>query len=510
MPARASGILLHPTSLPSPYGIGDLGPSARQFLEFLADSDQQVWQVLPLGPTGFGNSPYLCYSAFAGNPALISPDLLLVDGLLTAPDLAPIPAFPTHQVDYDAVLPWKQAILRRAFEAYCSQPHALQSFYAAFCAENAVWLEDYALFMALKTAQGGRAWTAWPKELAQREPGALQAARMELAESIEFERFLQFLFWRQWHELKLSANSLGIRIVGDLPIYVAQDSADAWSHPEYFCLDPETGEPALMAGVPPDYFSATGQLWGNPVYNWAALQADGYRWWLERLKQLLEAVDIIRIDHFRGLESFWAVPQGEKTAEKGEWVEAPGADFLATVKQQLGSLPIIAEDLGVITPEVEALRDGFDLPGMKILQFAFDSGADNPYLPHNFGNHHWVVYTGTHDNDTTLGWFMARHAEEQARVLDYLGSSTVEDIHWQLIRLAWQSVAELALVPLQDVLGLGSPSRMNRPGEAAGNWDWRYSAADLTGAIAHRLAHLTRLYGRLAPPRPAPANTEAA
>lgn len=494
---RASGVLLHPTSLPGRFGIGDLGAEAYRFIDFLADSGQQVWQVLPLGPTGFGNSPYLCYSAFAGNPMLLNLEWLAAEGLLDEADLADCPDFPADQVDYDQAIAFKMPLLRKACKRFqeVATPERLAEF-QTFCEEQIYWLKDYALFMAIKEAHGGKSWYDWAPELAWRDPEAIAKQTELLADQIFFHQYVQSEFFRQWSTLKSYANEKGIQIFGDLPIYVAHDSADVWGHPKIFRLDRETGAAKWMAGVPPDYFSETGQLWGNPVYNWRNLSRSRYAWWIERVKTMLAYVDIVRIDHFRGFEAFWAVPQGEETAMYGRWVKGRGDEFFALLKEQLGVLPIVAEDLGVITPEVEALRDKYALPGMKILHFAFDSDRANPFLPFNYTNRNCIVYTGTHDNDTTLGWFDKRSDEEKARVVDYLGCLCEEGIHWGLMRLALGSVANLAVFPLQDLLGLGSEAKMNTPGVAAGNWTWRYQPELLTEDLIGKLRYLVYLYGR--------------
>jgi 4-alpha-glucanotransferase len=494
---RASGILLHPTSLPSSFGIGDLGIEAYKFVDFLAEGFQQIWQVLPLGPTGYGNSPYLCYSALAGNPLLISPELLQKDGLLDAERLKNLPEFPANKVDFDLVVTTKMPLLKLASDNFRTKSSAKQQQeFQKFCDRHSNWLDDYSLFMALKEAFDGASWNMWDESIAKRESSAIAKWSEDLKDSIFYHKFLQFQFFSQWSSLKKYANKKKVNIFGDIPIYVAHDSADVWSHPEIFCLDEETGEAALMAGVPPDYFSATGQLWGNPVYDWEALEKTNFAWWIDRVKGILEYVDIVRIDHFRGFEAFWAVPQGETTAVEGEWLEAPGEKFFDLVFEKLGKLPIVAEDLGVITPEVEALRDKFGFPGMKILQFAFDSDRANSFLPFNYIRRNCVVYTGTHDNNTTVGWFNERSSEEQARVIDYLGCVCPEGLHWSLIRLALSSVGDLAIFPLQDILGLGSEAKMNAPGVAEGNWQWRYTSQVLTSNLSDRLKHLTYLYGR--------------
>lgn len=506
---RRSGILLHPTSLPSRYGIGDLGNEAYGFIDFLADSYQTIWQILPIGPTGYGNSPYLCYSALAGNPLLISPDKLQEIDLLSPKDLENLPEFPLYWVDFDSVIPFKMALLRKAFINFTikSDEDLLEDF-KTFCENHAYWLDDYALYMSLKEENAGKAWYQWEETLAQRDPEILQEWTDKLDSSILYQKFLQFIFFRQWQALKDYANQRGVLIFGDLPIYVAHDSVDVWANPEIFCLDEKTGEAKSMAGVPPDYFSETGQLWGNPVYNWEALEKTQFAWWVQRVESLLELMDIIRIDHFRGFESFWAVPQGETTAIEGEWVEASGDRFFTLLQEDLGDLPIVAEDLGVITPEVEELRDKFGFPGMKILQFAFDSDRANPFLPYNFSQRNCVVYTGTHDNDTTAGWMNQRSPEEKERVTDYLGCVCPEGIHWSLIRLAMGSVANTAIFPLQDIFGYGSDCRMNTPGIAEGNWMWRYHLEAITSELFYRLKDLTEMYGRRIYPEYIPPEEE--
>ncbi|NEQ50922.1 MAG: 4-alpha-glucanotransferase [Leptolyngbya sp. SIO3F4] len=489
---RASGILLHPTSLPSRYGIGDLGQAAYRFVDFLADTKQQVWQILPLGPTGHGNSPYMCYSAMAGNPMLISLDILSEQGLLETSDLAQVPDFPTERVQYDQVIPYKLELLKKAAQKF--QAGESEDF-KQFCQDQAFWLEDYSLFMALKDANGGASWSNWASEIARRQPETLEAWRSKLADDIFLQKFLQFEFCRQWFALKAYANERHIQIVGDMPIYVAHDSADVWAFPENFMIDSETLLPSQMAGVPPDYFSETGQLWGNPTYNWDILKDTKFDWWLKRIKTSLAYVDHIRIDHFRGFESFWAVPEGEQTAMNGQWIQAPGVALFEQVEAVLGKLPFLAEDLGIITPEVEALRDRFDFPGMKILQFAFGSDHRNPYLPFNC-DRNFVIYTGTHDNDTTVGWYSSANDYEKHRLSGYFGGLGPESVHWAMIRLALSSIANLAIVPLQDLLGLGTEARMNTPGRADGNWEWRFDASLLTPTVRHQFTTLTELYGR--------------
>ncbi|MGF2040022.1 MAG: 4-alpha-glucanotransferase [Nostoc sp. CmiVER01] len=493
---RSSGILLHPTSFPSRFGVGDLGLEAYRFVDFLKDTYQQYWQVLPLGPTGYGNSPYMCYSAMAGNPLLVSPEKLRDEGLLTEEDFANLPGFPVEKVDFDKVVPIKIGLLKKACENFKVNATDIQkNEFAGFCDSKAYWLDNYALFMALKDAHENASWHTWEPEFVKREPEALAQVQHRLNEEIFYYKFVQFEFFRQWSELKSYANMRGIDIIGDIPIYVAHDSADVWAHPNIFCLNEETGVAAQMAGVPPDYFSATGQLWGNPVYNWEELQKQDFKWWVQRFEAMLDYVDIIRIDHFRGFEAYWAVPQGEQTAINGQWVEAPGDAFFEVIRQKLGKLPVLAEDLGVITPGVEALRDKYEFPGMNILQFAFSADSANPFLPFNY-RHNAVVYTGTHDNDTTIGWFNSATDYEKENLLLYLGCVSPEGIHWDLIRLALSSIANQAIIPLQDILGLGNEARMNFPSTAEGNWEWRYQSGALREELGDRLKVLTRLNGR--------------
>ncbi|ABA21444.1 4-alpha-glucanotransferase [Trichormus variabilis ATCC 29413] len=493
---RSSGVLLHPTSFPSRFGIGDLGLEAYKFIDFLEKSYQQYWQVLPLGPTGYGNSPYMSYSALAGNHLLISPEKLLDEGLLSDEDFANLPNFPHEKVDFEQAAPIKIQLLKKACENFKTKASPLQQKgFAGFCETKGYWLDDYALFMALKDTNDSSSWHTWEPALAKREADVLEKVQRQLTDEIFYYKFIQYEFFRQWSELKSYANMKGIEIIGDIPIYVAHDSADVWANPDIFCLDEETGEVALMAGVPPDYFSATGQLWGNPVYNWEELQKQDFKWWVQRFEAMLDYVDVIRIDHFRGFEAFWTVPQGEETAMNGEWVTAPGEELFDAIKQKLGKLPVLAEDLGVITPEVEALRDKYEFPGMKVLQFAFGSDPGNPFLPFNYSRN-FVVYTGTHDNDTTVGWFNTANDYEKNNLLLYLGSVSPEGIHWDLIRLALSSVANQAIIPLQDILGLGNEARMNFPSIAEGNWAWRYDSATLKDELSDRLKILTKLYGR--------------
>ncbi|MEM7593585.1 MAG: 4-alpha-glucanotransferase [Cyanobacteria bacterium P01_A01_bin.83] len=494
---RASGVLLHPTSLPSRFGIGDLGENAYRFIDFLTNSDQQIWQILPIGPTGYGNSPYLSYSALAGNPLLISPDILHQQGLLTDADIYDLPNFDLDYVDFDRVIATKMPLLRRASDRFKEQASDTeQEEFRRYCNRHNDWLSDYALFMSLKQAHDGSSWHQWSADIMGRQPEAMAEWATKLTDEIWFHKFVQYQFFCQWTNLKQYANQKGIKLFGDIPIYVAHDSVDVWAHSDIFRLDPKTGEPALMAGVPPDYFSETGQLWGNPVYNWEELEKTEFKWWIRRVEAILEYVDIIRIDHFRGFQAYWAVPQGETTAMNGTWLEAPGDEFFQLLEQQLGKLPIVAEDLGVITPEVEALRDKFEFPGMKILQFAFDSDRANGFLPFNYANHNCIVYTGTHDNNTTVGWFNERSPEAQSQVVDYLGCICEDGIHWALIRLALSSVGNTVVLPFQDILGLGTDAKMNTPSQATGNWTWRCRKEAFNDELSGRLKYLTYLYGR--------------
>ncbi|MBE9061731.1 4-alpha-glucanotransferase [cf. Phormidesmis sp. LEGE 11477] len=493
---RASGILLHPTSLPGRFGIGDLGRHAYEFVDFLEATQQTLWQILPLGPTGHGNSPYMSYSAMAGNPMLISLDRVQEEGLLHTDELMPSQFFPIDRVDYDQVSAFKLSLLWKAAERFKqAASEETKAAFSRFRVEQASWLDDYALFMALKGSNGGVPWSEWNDAVAGRDADALNRARVDLATDIFFHEYMQFEFYRQWCAIKTYANQRGIQIVGDMPIYVAHDSADVWAYPQKFMIDPETRQPSQMAGVPPDYFSETGQLWGNPTYNWEVMQADGFDWWMRRIQSLLGFVDLIRIDHFRGFEAFWAVPEGQDTAMHGEWVKAPGIEFFEKVEADLGQLPFLAEDLGLIDEAVEALRDRFDFPGMKILQFAFGSDHLNPYLPYNVSQNS-LIYTGTHDNDTTVGWYEKAGDFEKQRIATYLGAFDPISVHWGIIRLAMSSVANQAIVPMQDILGLGSQARMNTPGVGEGNWGWRYSEAMLTPTLKTYLKDLTELYGR--------------
>ncbi len=495
---RAGGILVHPTSLPGPYGVGDFGSGAAHLLDFLQTGGQKLWQVLPLGPTGSGNSPYSALSAFAGSPLLISPERLLAEDLLTPADLEPLPAFPADRVDYNAVTPWKAAVLRASFARF--QAHAsstLRDEYETFCDEQRDWLDDFALFLTLKAAHNQVAWMEWPARYAQRDPQALVEARRGLAHEIAFHRYTQFLFARQWSEIRRQAHERGITIIGDLAIFVAHDSADVWAHAGLFSLD-EQGLPTVVAGVPPDYFSPTGQRWGNPLYRWDALKETGYAWWIARVRHALTLADAIRLDHFRGFQAYWEIPASSPDAIEGRWAPGPGAPLFEAIRVALGEAPFIAEDLGVITPDVRALADTFGFPGMRVLQFAFGGDAQNHDLPHNYTQNS-VVYTGTHDNDTTAGWFISRTDTERAYALDYLGlraNATPDEVAWAMLRAAWASVTRLAIAPLQDTLALGSKARLNYPSRPTGNWEWRCRAEQLSSGLADRLRALARTYGR--------------
>ena len=557
---RTSGILLHPTSLPGGHGIGDLGQAAYRWIDFLVKSHQRLWQVLPLGPTGFADSPYACFSAFAGNPLLISLETLAQAGYLLSLDSVDMPAFPQHEVDYGTVIAYKTPLLHRAAERFLGDaPPEQRAAYHTFCVEHAHWLDDYALFMALKERFHGAIWYDWDADIALRRPEALGRWADQVAGRTAVHKVLQFWFFEQWLAVKAYANEHGIQIIGDVPIFVAGDSADVWAHPDLFCLD-ERGRPTLVSGVPPDYFSETGQRWGNPLYRWDVMAEQGYAWWIARTRAALRLLDIVRIDHFRGFVGYWEIPASEPTAVRGRWMPGPGAAFFEALESALGKLPIMAEDLGVITPEVIALRERFDLPGMKILQFAFDEDAlrasfgerassgeraspgerassgeraspgeratqedeaetwRNPFLPHNY-TRDFVAYTGTHDNDTALGWLQHSTPAQRQKALDYLYSTCADvelpakaphqagatypaaaerpiEFNWALICAAMASVADLAVVPLQDVLGLGSDSRMNLPGTVGTNWRWRSTPGAYTDQIANRLAKLVERYER--------------
>jgi 4-alpha-glucanotransferase len=502
---RASGILLHVTSLPGRYGIGDFGPAAYEFADFLVRADQKLWQLLPLVPVGHGYSPYSSPSTFAINPLLISPDLLLENGLLEEGDLDPLPLLPASQVDFAAVISYKSRLLRAAhFRFEAADPAEMRDAFSAFCERESTWLNDYALFMAIRARFDDVQWTEWPKELRDRDANALRNASDGMAGEVEQHRFWQFIASDQWSRLRGYCNDRDIRVVGDIPIYVAHDSADVWAHPDLFQLD-AGGEPTVVAGVPPDYFSKTGQRWGNPIYRWDVMEERGYEWWTRRLQSVLQQVDVVRLDHFRGFEAYWEVPAAEPTAIKGRWAKGPGADLFETLRRRLGSMPIIAEDLGLITPEVVELMQQYGFPGMAVLQFAFDNDADDKFLPHNF-HRNLVAYSGTHDNDTVHGWYQsdlstqdAQQVEQARRFCrDYLNVSTgnEHDLHWRFIRALAMSVADSVVFPLQDVLGLGTEARMNVPGEATGNWSWRFEPDVLTDVVSETLRRITVNCGR--------------
>lgn len=503
---RSAGVLLHPTSLPGKFGIGELGSEAYNFINFLEAAGQKLWQVFPLGPTGYGDSPYQCFSAFAGNPLLISLEKLKEDGLLSEEDLwksipsgKNIPEFNPHQVDFGNLINFKNNILKKAFINFKKRKKHDDKF-LEFCEENKIWLEDFSLFMAAKDFHNNELWTKWDKDLVCREKVAIRSWKEKLLENIFYHKFVQYQFFKHWNELKSFANEKGIKIIGDMPIFVAYDSADVWAHKELFSVD-EKGILQTVAGVPPDYFSATGQLWGNPLFKWNFMEKDDFLWWRQRISNLLKMVDIIRIDHFRGFDKYWEIPAGSPTAEKGKWVKAPGEKFFKTINKYLGELPVIAEDLGIITKSVAELRDKFNFPGMKILQFAFGTGMEKKFLPHNYVQN-CVVYTGSHDNDTTKGYFdkeknnnndIYEHAQ---KYLNYFG----DDITGELIRTAYASVADLVIIPMQDILKLGGEARMNFPGKLGGNWSWRFTWEQVPFELSNYYKFLTELYER--PPKP--------
>jgi 4-alpha-glucanotransferase len=497
---RAGGVLLHPTSLPGPYGIGDLGPNAYRFVDWLASSGCKLWQILPLGPTGYGDSPYQCFSAFAGNPYLISPEMFIQDGLLTHDDLRDLPDFPASRVNFGLIIPWKIDLLDLAFSRFQADIGDLRGGFDYFCARNAAWLDDFCLFMALKDANDGNAWNSWEESIRARDRSAVEKARVSLAEGIQRHSFYQFIFFRQWESIRKYANEKGVKIIGDAPIFVAYDSADVWAHPELFYLD-EEGSPTVVAGVPPDYFSETGQLWGNPLYRWDVHKKSGYEWWLARFRAILRLVDFVRLDHFRGFAGYYEIPASAETAETGRWVPGPGSDLFRALDAKLSdgpttseiALPIIAEDLGVVTADVTALLDEFGLPGMRVLQFGF-TGPENLFLPHNYVQN-CAAYTGTHDNDTARGWFNTAPDEEREFALHYLNTDG-SDFAWDLIRAVWSSVADIAVAPIQDLLNLGGEARMNFPSTLGGNWEWRMKEEDLSPSLAEKVRELNWLYLR--------------
>lgn len=496
---RTSGVLLHITSLPGPHGIGDFGPGARHFIDWLQHAGQSLWQVLPMTPIGPGDSPYQSVSAFAGSPLMVALEPLVERGWLPAPDAAAA-GFDAHRVDYARVVPWRMAQLRRAAQGFFADADpAARADFAEWCAAEAAWADDHALFMALEGAHGGQPWWAWAPALARREPAALAAARVQHAAEVDFWRFVQWCFDRQWADVKAYANERGVRLVGDLPIFVAHHSADCWARPDLFLLD-EAFQPTVVAGVPPDFFSATGQRWGNPLYDWERMAAEGHRWWIERIRRMLSQADVFRIDHFRGFAAHWEIPCDCPTAIDGRWVTGPGRALFDAIARALGPLPIIAEDLGVITPDVERLRDDCGFPGMRILQFAFGDDASHPFLPPNYPRQ-TVAYTGTHDNDTLLGWWHAASPRERAFAAALTGAPADgappggEPVHWALMRAVSLSVAHTVVMPMQDVLGLDGQHRMNVPGRMGGNWSWRFDWPQV-GDTGARLARLSAAAGR--------------
>jgi 4-alpha-glucanotransferase len=504
---RCSGILLHFTSLPGRQGVGDLGSSAYEFADFLSDAGQKLWQVLPVNPTGYGDSPYQCFSAFAGNPLLISLELLRDRGLLQTSHLVQASAFPEDFVDYGPVIKFRMTALRRAAEVFfADRSRSDRAAYDRFCESARSWLDDYALFMACKDAHDGIMWTLWDLQIRRRDLQAITDWSTRLESEINAYKYWQFEFFRQWEQLKAYCHQRKIQLMGDVPIYVAHDSADVWAHPELFYLD-DQGRPTVISGVPPDYFSATGQLWGNPIYRWDLLAATGYKWWIERFRASLAFFDLVRLDHFRGFESYWEIPAGEMTAVRGRWSKGPGENFFSALQNAVSELPVIAENLGVITPPVETLRRQFGLPGMSLLQFAFGNDPQGPsFRPHNY-TRDLAAYTGGHDNDTTIGWWRSSGAGDSTRTPEdvrkehafaraYLNLNDDSEINWAMIRAVQASVADLAIVPLQDVLGLGSAARMNLPGTVSGNWKWRYRPGALTGELSARLRSMASLYDR--------------
>lgn len=493
---RTSGILLHPTSLPSPYGIGDLGKAAYDFIDFLEKAGQHLWQILPLTPTGYGNSPYSSFSAFAGQPLLISPKHLEQLGLVEEWELDTAPENNEDSVEYDKVAKWKTQIFKLAFSRFeMQEDKELEKEYKKFAKENAYWLNDYAIFMACRDMQGQKEWFKWDEKYRKSTQKVKAELKETLKEEIKYYCFVQFLFYKQWAELKAYANEKGVKIIGDMPLFVSMDSADVWANPKLFQLDSK-GYPTKVAGVPPDYFSETGQLWGNPLYNWKTHEKNQFQWWVARVRHQLGLSDYLRIDHFRGLESYWAVPAEEETAINGEWVKAPGKALFETIEQELGKgLPIIAEDLGTITPEVIELRDHFGFPGMKILQFAFEGEDESSFLPHQFTTTNCVCYTGTHDNNTTRGWYDSASEYSRDKVRRYMNTDG-NSIHWDFLRTCLGTIADYAIIPMQDILGLGEEGRMNVPGVAENNWAWRYRKEDISDGLAEALKETTRLYGR--------------
>jgi 4-alpha-glucanotransferase len=498
MQIRRSGILLHITSLPSPYGIGDFGAGAYRFADFLSDARQTVWQVLPLIPSSpqCGNSPYCGFSAFAGNPLFICPSLLAEEGLLLQSDIENPPPLPHHKVEYGPTIEYKYRLLEAASRNHLRKRRRHFGF-ERFCYENDYWLDDYALFVALRKEFGAVPWCDWPHEVRDRTEPALGMWKSRLKKEILAEKFFQYLFFSQWSSLKHYCNSRNIQVVGDMPIYVSYDSADVWANSWMFKLDEEK-RPTFVAGVPPDYFSTTGQLWGNPVYRWDRLRESRYAWWIRRLEHSLNLFDAVRLDHFRGLVGYWEVPAFEPTAMHGKWAEVPSRDFFDTLLRRFSRLPIIAEDLGTITPDVREIMARYEFPGMKVLLFAFgDDLSTNPYVPHNHIRK-CVVYTGTHDNNTARGWFRTEATlEDKERLCKYLGRTVSEEtVHLELVRTAMMSVSDMAIIPMQDILGLGEEARMNLPAVSNGNWEWRFTSDEMNGGLSQYLAEITRTYGR--------------
>jgi 4-alpha-glucanotransferase len=492
---RSAGTLVHPTSFPTRYGIGDLGHSAKHFLQFLAETDQFVWQILPLGPTGYGNSPYASYSAFAGNHYLISPDVLADKGLLDRAGLSRIAIPMGTEVPYERAFDLKDKLFTQASEAYYSTQSATEKkAFTAFKKANSYWLDDYALFMACSEYYGKQPWNVWDEDIRKRTKDGIKNWSKKLKDKVNYHLWLQYEFFNQWNDLKAFANSLGIQVVGDIPIFVDHNSSDVWSHPEFFEVN-EAGDRLLVAGVPPDYFSETGQLWGNPLYRWKELEKDGFSWWVERFRQMFHLFDAIRVDHFRGFDAYWEINAAEKTAMNGRWVKGPGMKLFDAILQKLGDLPIIAEDLGVLTESVIELRDKFAFPGMKILQFGFADNAGNSFLPHNFETSNCIVYTGTHDNDTTLGWYAQGTSLEKHRVREYTRTSGAT-INWELIRLGMLSNAVMSIFPLQDFMNLGTEHRMNYPGTSSGNWKWRYTPEMLENVDKVLIKHMIAISNR--------------
>lgn len=496
---RSAGILLHPTSLPSRFGIGDLGNDAYKFLDFLKDAGQTLWQVFPLGPTGYGDSPYQCFSAFAGNPLLVSPDLLIEDELLIEDDVKDGLEFDPTTIDYGGVINWKKDVLRIAYNNFIENKSKFESEFDAFCNNNTEWQNDYALFMACKDHHGGKVWTEWEREIAFREGDAIDKWTDKLSNDIEYHKFVQFIFNKQWKAVERYAHSHGIKIIGDLPIFIAYDSSDLWANRDQFTVNDE-GKLETVAGVPPDYFSETGQLWGNPLYKWDVMEQNNFNWWTKRFSKLFELVDVVRVDHFRGFEAYYSIPGNAETAMHGEWIKAPGEKLFKVIREKLGGLPIIAEDLGIITKEVEELRDKFDFPGIKILQFAFGEGNESKFLPHNHVKN-CVVHTGSHDNDTTRGFFEKEKEngsgiyEWAQEYLNYYG----DDMCFAAIKAAYRSVANIIVIPMQDVLSLGTEARMNFPSKLGGNWTWRFTWDQISDELVQRYKRMTEMYDR--PPK---------